>query len=697
VQTVTPVPGGLEVTWGTATDADSPPVTYNLYIRDASPVFTDPDTPHEDTWQLGDVTSPYTISELCDPSETYYVVVRCQDSPEYPCEPNEDDNTVELSGVPDPPEITLSIDPEQNEVYPGTEFTLDIRINSSEVAINGLSVYLNIEAYEYDCDSLIQVVNDPPFVVGDHILSLGTPLENGVLEGEPCHLNFSAAKIGEEITGEGVAASLTLRAMLPEGVDEAYAYIYFNFDDPPTRDTSVSRADSPFPVRPCVSEPATEIIITQPPPIINVVVPLQVEPQECARIYFDFCQDGEVVDTIEASILYPGGTGEIILTGNIQPGTYDILAKGWHYLGKLATGVTIPLAEGEVVEFPQQECGDANNDNVISLADFSMMAFFFGGEHEEACDFEPTSPGSEWHADFTGDGVVSLADFSVMSFNFGKEGDTCAGPPEVAAPRIPLAETGVNSAAEFSLQPKMRLLSSSDSFGVSIGEEFEVDVAVKNVTDLYSYSLEVIYDGNSLELLSSADMAAREGQFLVQNVGNKPSLFIARQEDYELSQRLILAGSVTGQQVGAHGDGVVATLRFRSTSENPGTISLKNVRVADHNLKQNLIPERILTVQAVPKHTIVLQNYPNPFNPETWIPYNLANDADVSIRIYNASGQLIQKLEIGRKSAGYYVTRSQSAYWDGRNESGEFVSSGIYFYTIQAGNFTATRKMVLLK
>jgi hypothetical protein len=193
-------------------------------------------------------------------------------------------------------------------------------------------------------------------------------------------------------------------------------------------------------------------------------------------------------------------------------------------------------------------------------------------------------------------------------------------------------------------------------------------------------------------------MAANEGQFLKQNVGDKPSLFIARQEDSGLPRRIIIAGSVTGQQVGVHGDGVVATLRFRVISaENPGMISLKNVRVADHNLKQNLIHELGLTVQAIPKNTVVLQNYPNPFNPETWIPYNLANDADVSIRIYNVSGQLIRRLEIGRKSAGYYVTQSQSAYWDGRNESGELVSSGTYFYTIQAGKFTVTRKMVLLK
>jgi flagellar hook assembly protein FlgD len=99
----------------------------------------------------------------------------------------------------------------------------------------------------------------------------------------------------------------------------------------------------------------------------------------------------------------------------------------------------------------------------------------------------------------------------------------------------------------------------------------------------------------------------------------------------------------------------------------------------------------------VPQKTTLLQNYPNPFNPETWIPYQLANNSTVVIKIYNFSGQLIRTLELGNNRAGYYTTPSQAVYWDGKNESGEFVSSGVYFYTIQGDNFAATRKMVLLK
>jgi hypothetical protein len=91
------------------------------------------------------------------------------------------------------------------------------------------------------------------------------------------------------------------------------------------------------------------------------------------------------------------------------------------------------------------------------------------------------------------------------------------------------------------------------------------------------------------------------------------------------------------------------------------------------------------------------QNYPNPFNPDTWIPYQLAEDVDVTIRIYNASGQLIRTLSLGNKPAGFYTSEDKATYWDGKNETGEKVSGGIYFYSIHAGDFTSTKKMIIVK
>ena len=99
----------------------------------------------------------------------------------------------------------------------------------------------------------------------------------------------------------------------------------------------------------------------------------------------------------------------------------------------------------------------------------------------------------------------------------------------------------------------------------------------------------------------------------------------------------------------------------------------------------------------VPDNTALLHNYPNPFNPETWIPYQLAEAANVTLHIYAANGAVVRTLNLGHQPAGIYQYRSRAAYWDGRNEIGESVASGVYFYAITAGNFTATRKMLIMK
>lgn len=98
-----------------------------------------------------------------------------------------------------------------------------------------------------------------------------------------------------------------------------------------------------------------------------------------------------------------------------------------------------------------------------------------------------------------------------------------------------------------------------------------------------------------------------------------------------------------------------------------------------------------------PDKTALLANYPNPFNPETWIPYHLGKSANVEITIYNGYGTVVRHLDLGHQSTGYYMSRSRAAYWDGRNDFGERVASGIYFYQLQADTVSPLRKMVILK
>ena len=109
-----------------------------------------------------------------------------------------------------------------------------------------------------------------------------------------------------------------------------------------------------------------------------------------------------------------------------------------------------------------------------------------------------------------------------------------------------------------------------------------------------------------------------------------------------------------------------------------------------------LFLEQLLTALN-PKETALLPNYPNPFNPETWIPYQLAREAEVTLTIYDTNGIVVRRQDFGHKSAGFYESRSDAIYWDGRNDFGEGVASGVYFYHLSAGGYSAARKMLIIK
>ena len=132
---------------------------------------------------------------------------------------------------------------------------------------------------------------------------------------------------------------------------------------------------------------------------------------------------------------------------------------------------------------------------------------------------------------------------------------------------------------------------------------------------------------------------------------------------------------------------VIRTWISQAQIENDGSLAFQQGIANLQQLLASLTPER----------TALLTNYPNPFNPETWIPYQLSEPAEVTLRIYAVSGTLVRTLNLGHQPAGIYHQRSRAAYWNGKNELGESVASGVYFYTLTAGNFTATRKMLIMK
>ena len=160
--------------------------------------------------------------------------------------------------------------------------------------------------------------------------------------------------------------------------------------------------------------------------------------------------------------------------------------------------------------------------------------------------------------------------------------------------------------------------------------------------------------------------------------------------DLILAARAI--GSTTASAAPAiEADGIdtamIETWIAQARLEDDGSIAFKQGIENLQNLLTSLIPEE----------TALLANYPNPFNPETWIPYQLATSAEVTLTIYDMNGKLVRRLEVGHQAAGMYQSRSRTVYWDGRNQLGESVASGLYFYTLTADDFAATRRMMILK
>ncbi len=123
----------------------------------------------------------------------------------------------------------------------------------------------------------------------------------------------------------------------------------------------------------------------------------------------------------------------------------------------------------------------------------------------------------------------------------------------------------------------------------------------------------------------------------------------------------------------------------------------RQINLSDPQFQRGILVLEQLLRNLTPKETALLPNYPNPFNPETWIPYQLSGPSDVSIKIYSSDGKLVRQLDLGHQPVGIYQHRTQAAYWDGKNAIGEPVASGVYFYTLSAGPFTVTRKMLIRK
>ena len=163
-------------------------------------------------------------------------------------------------------------------------------------------------------------------------------------------------------------------------------------------------------------------------------------------------------------------------------------------------------------------------------------------------------------------------------------------------------------------------------------------------------------------------------------------------------QDLVMVAGVLGQGTAASPSLHASDLEGLTAADTEQMLTqARQLALTDPTYLRGIAMLEQLLALLLPKETALLPNYPNPFNPETWIPYQLAEPSEVTLHIYAVNGTLVRVLALGHQSAGRYQTHSRAAYWDGRNFVGEAVASGIYFYTLTAGGFTATRKMLIRK
>ena len=179
---------------------------------------------------------------------------------------------------------------------------------------------------------------------------------------------------------------------------------------------------------------------------------------------------------------------------------------------------------------------------------------------------------------------------------------------------------------------------------------------------------------------------------IVKNLSTRKSVVTTTEETGD-SYQLTVVDTETGR---AAQIGDILEISVRSPDPRIGVQPLRHTVTAE-DVKRSRVELDNLVVYEIPTETELLPNFPNPFNPETWIPYRLAEDAFVTLTIYDTAGGVVRSIDVGYKSAAVYKSKAKAIHWNGRNEFGEQVASGVYFYHLSAGDYSATRKMLILK
>ena len=309
----------------------------------------------------------------------------------------------------------------------------------------------------------------------------------------------------------------------------------------------------------------------------------------------------------------------------------------------------------------------AKSSGTVGVDDFlALVAAFGSSEGDENYNIQ-----ADVHPVTAPDGDVDVDDFLEFITSFGKTA-AVSGKPLVLLP-------GINENAEFLL--------SLGSDRVIAGELVAVDVSLANVEALIGYGFALNYDADKFEFMS----VAPSDEDLLKSTGGETPLFYHQVADGQVT---VANGIVNGTAVSGGGDIVRFVFRVLYEFEDNARFEIADGLVFDPSQLQNpAVVAGVLELQSTPREFALRQNFPNPFNPDTTIKYDLAESADVTLQIYNVLGQVVRTL-VGSEvqNAGRYQIR-----WNGMDDRGVSVSSGVYFYLISAGKFQDVRKLMLLK